>query len=99
MNTQDRIQGIGDWARSRTGLVTLALLAIAGFFLVVEHYAHVFGLLPFALLLLCPLLMQFMHSGHDDHTGHSSQSPRGSQSDSPQNQRDGGSDQPQGHVH
>ncbi len=74
MNTQDRVQGIGAWARSRTGLVTIALLAIAGFFLVVEHYAHVFGLLPFALLLLCPLMMLFMHGGHageDGHQGHS----------------------------
>lgn len=81
MNTQDRVQGIGVWARSRTGLVTIALLAIAGFFLVVEHYAHVFGLLPFALLLLCPLMMLFMHGGHqghsnsndkaNDHEGHS----------------------------
>jgi len=99
MNTQDRMQGIGEWARSRTGLVTIALLAIAGFFLVVEHYAHVFGLLPFALLLLCPLLMQFMHGGQGDHAGHSSQPQRDDQPDNPQNPRDGGSDNPQGHVH
>lgn len=67
MNTQDRLQGIGAWAHSRTGLVTIALLAIVGFFLVVEHYAHIFGLLPFALLLLCPLMMLFMHGGHGSH--------------------------------
>lgn len=99
MDTQHGLHGVGEWARSRTGLVTIALMAIAGFFLVVEHYAHVFGLLPFALLLLCPLLMLFMHGGHGDHAGHSPQSQRDGQSDSPQNQRDSGSDHPQGHVH
>lgn len=67
MNTQHGLHGVGEWARSRTGLVTIALLAIAAFFLIVEHYAHVFGLLPFALVLLCPLMMLFMHGGHGSH--------------------------------
>lgn len=31
------------------------------------HHAHFFGLLPYALLLLCPLLHLFMHSGHGGH--------------------------------
>jgi hypothetical protein len=35
--------------------------------LVTEHTAHFFGILPYALLLLCPLLHLFMHSGHADH--------------------------------
>ena len=56
--------------RSRTGLVLLAFLAIAAFFLVTEHTAHVFGILPYALLLLCPLLHFFMHRGHGGHGGH-----------------------------
>jgi hypothetical protein len=56
--------------RSRTGLVLLAFLAIAAFFLVTEHTAHVFGILPYALLLLCPVLHLFMHRGHGDHGGH-----------------------------
>ena len=99
MNTQDRMQGIGEWARPRTGFVTIAFLAIAAFYLITEHTAHVFGLLPFALLLLCPLLMLFMQGGHGDHAGHSPQSQRDGQSDSPQNPRDSGSDHPQGHVH
>ena len=41
--------------KSRTGVVLLAFLAIAAFFLITEHAAHVFGVLPFVLLLLCPL--------------------------------------------
>ena len=56
--------------RSRTALVLLAFLAIAAFFLITEHTAHVFGILPYALLLLCPVLHLFMHRGHGDHGGH-----------------------------
>ncbi|MHB8776575.1 MAG: DUF2933 domain-containing protein [Anaerolineales bacterium] len=47
-----------------------AFLVIAAFFLITEHTAHVFGLLPYVLLLLCPLLHMFMHSGHGDHANH-----------------------------
>src|SRR5215207_1531433 len=50
--------------RSRTGVVLVAFLGIAAFFLITEHTAHVFGVLPYALLLLCPLLHVFMHHGH-----------------------------------
>jgi hypothetical protein len=38
-------------------------LAIASFFLVTEHTAHLYGALPFLLLLACPL-MHFFHHGH-----------------------------------
>lgn len=55
------------WLQSRTGMVLLTFLAIAAFFLITEHTAHFFGLLPYALLLLCPLLHLFMHGGHGDH--------------------------------
>lgn len=34
----------------------LAFLGIALFFLATEHRAHLFGALPFLLVLLCPLL-------------------------------------------
>ena len=87
------------WLRSTSGQIFLIFFVIAAFYLITEHTAHVFGLLPFALLLLCPLLMLFRHGGHGDHAGHSSQSQRDGQSDSPQNPRDSGSDHPQGHVH
>ena len=60
-----------NWLRSRTGLVLLGFLAIAAFFLLTEHTAHLFGVLPFLLLLLCPLMHLFMHGGHgSDHSGH-----------------------------
>jgi Protein of unknown function (DUF2933) len=53
--------------RSRTSVVLVAFLAIAAFFLLTKHTAHVFGVLPYALLLLCPLLHLFMHHGHSSH--------------------------------
>ena len=74
MNTQDRLQSLGTWARSRTGLVTIALLGVVGFFLLMVQNTRIFGLLPFALLVLCPLMMLFMHGGHGgkkEHQGHS----------------------------
>jgi hypothetical protein len=56
------------WYRSRAGVVALCFAAIAGFFLVTEHAAHVFGVLPYLLILACPLMHLFMHHGH--HGGH-----------------------------
>ena len=44
--------------------VLYGFLAIAGFFLVTEHTAHVLGALPYLLLLLCPVMHLFMHRGH-----------------------------------
>lgn len=55
---------------SRTGLVLIAFLAIAGFFLVTEHTAHLFGLWPFAFLFLCLGMHFFMHGGQGGHSGH-----------------------------
>lgn len=51
----------------RANIVLIAFLAIAGFYLITEHRAHVFGFLPFLLLLACPLLHLFMHGGHGGH--------------------------------
>lgn len=59
--------GLGRFLRSPAGLALLAFLAIAGFYLVTEHTAHLWGYLPYALLLLCPLLHLFMHGGHGGH--------------------------------
>ena len=45
----------------------VVFLAVAGFFLLAEHKAHVLGYLPFVILLLCPLMHIFMHKGHGKH--------------------------------
>lgn len=47
----------------------LGFAAIAAFFVVTEHTAHVFGVLPWLLILACPLMHIFMHRGHG-HGGH-----------------------------
>ncbi len=54
--TTEQPRQAGPWFRSRSGLVLLAFPAIAGFFLVTEHTAHLLGVLPYLLLLACPLL-------------------------------------------
>ena len=62
---------------SRYGLVLAGFLAVAGYFLWSEHEAHVklaVPYLPFALLLLCPLMHLFMHGGHGGHGDHESHS-------------------------
>jgi hypothetical protein len=58
--------GTGFW-RSKTGLVCAGFLAIAAFFLLTEHTAHVLGALPWLLLAACPLMHLFMHHGHGMH--------------------------------
>jgi hypothetical protein len=63
MNSEQR-----SWWRSRSGLVFIGFAAIAGFFLWEEHKAHIFGVLPYALLLLCPL-MHLFHGGHGNYGG------------------------------
>jgi hypothetical protein len=35
-----------------------------------EHRAHLFGVLPFLLLLACPFMMMFMHHGHENSERH-----------------------------
>ncbi|QIN84444.1 DUF2933 domain-containing protein [Rubrobacter tropicus] len=56
--------------RSRAGVVLLASLAVAGFFLVLEHRVHLSGFLPYALVALFIVFHLFMHRGHGGHGGH-----------------------------
>ena len=49
------------------GICAIALIAALAFFLVTEHTAHLFGVLPYGFLLLCPLMHFFMHRGHGSH--------------------------------
>lgn len=54
---------------SRANIVLVGFLAIAGFYLITEHTAHVIPYLPWLLLLACPFLHFFMHGGHSGHGG------------------------------
>lgn len=56
--------------RFRNSLVLVSFLVVAGFFLLTEHRAHLFGILPYLLLLACPLLHYFMHGGRGGHGSH-----------------------------
>jgi hypothetical protein len=69
------------WWRTPLGIVTCGFLIVAGFFLLTEHTAHVFGVLPWLLLAACPLMHLFMHHGHGGHD----QAPRSR----PDNEREG----------
>lgn len=57
-------------SRMRMLLSTVGFLAVAAFFLTTEHRAHLFGLLPYLLLLACPLLHLLGHGGHGAHGAH-----------------------------
>ena len=54
---------------SRYAVGLLVMGAIATYFLLSEHRAHFLGVLPFLLLLACPLMHVFMHHGHGGHGG------------------------------
>lgn len=57
--------------RLRTTWVLIGFLVVAAFFLFTEHTAHVFGVLPYLLILACPLMHLFMHGGHGSRGMHS----------------------------
>jgi hypothetical protein len=54
------------WWLSFPGYITIILLIAAGYYLITEHRAHLFNMLPLLILLLCPL-MHLMHGGHHPH--------------------------------
>lgn len=60
-------------SRYAIGLVVMG--AVAAYFLVTEHLAHLVGALPFLLLLACPLMHVFMHGGHGGHAHHDQSKP------------------------
>ncbi len=56
-------------------LACIAFLAVAGFFLISEHLAHLLGVLPYLLLLSCPVIHLLMHRGHGTHGVHPTHGP------------------------
>jgi hypothetical protein len=70
------------WLESPSRLVLLGFLAVAAFFLLLEHRAHVFGVLPYVLFLLCPVLHLLMHGWHSGtHPHHEASQHRQPQGD------------------
>jgi len=65
----------GDTTKSRSKWALIGFVAIAAYFLIAEHKAHLSDLLyylPYLLLLACLLLHFFMHGGHGGHGGNGS---------------------------
>jgi hypothetical protein len=60
------------WLRSRTGWVLILLFAIAAFFLITEHRAHLFGFLPYALLIASLLLLLYIRREQNRDNQHDS---------------------------
>jgi hypothetical protein len=59
--------------RNKVAWIVFAI--IAGFYLWTEHRAHLLGVLPYLVLLACPLMHLFMHHGHDHGHGHGGKTP------------------------
>ena len=50
-------------------LAAASLTVIVLFYLMREHWVHALGILPYAILLLCPLMHLFHGSHGRDHSG------------------------------
>lgn len=60
---------------ARTRWVLAGFLAVGLFFLLTEHRAHLFGVLPYLLLLACPLMHLLHGHGHGHHARHERGAP------------------------
>lgn len=69
MSSQHPNNGSPPFWRSKPGIALGMLLVIALFYPAREHYGHILGLLPYMILLLCPLMHFFGHH----HGGHGHQ--------------------------
>jgi hypothetical protein len=58
-----------------TKLALLSAAVIAAFFILREHWSHALGLLPYILLISCPLMHLFGHRHH--HRNNEHRSPTG----------------------
>ena len=89
-------------APSRTWWAFAGFMAIAAFFLLTEHRAHLFGFLPFIFLLACPFLHMFGHGGHGSHGNHGGYSSDSQRMDSRYHEEEdtrGELSRPVGHHH
>ena len=63
MNTETKLPGKRR-PKSNVNWVLIGLIAIIGYFLFMEHKAHILSFFPYALLLGCIVMHLFMHHGH-----------------------------------
>ena len=74
-----------NWSRINQWLLWVGLASAVGW-MFFRHNAHLGQLLPFLLLLACPLMHVFGHGGHGSHGRHGGHGDAKSQDD-PQRQR------------
>ncbi|MBN8507016.1 MAG: DUF2933 domain-containing protein [Burkholderiales bacterium] len=71
-----------NWSRVNQWLLWIGLAAAVAW-MFFRHSAHVVTLLPFLILLACPLLHFFGHGGHGGHGGGSDTKPKDDARQSP----------------
>ncbi len=88
-NSNDNHAG-GFW-HARYAAALMVIGAVSGYFLVTEHWAHILGILPYLLLLACPLMHLCMHHGpgHHGHTGHGQHRDQHAQAEDKPDNRNG----------
>ncbi len=52
------------WWRRPVGVTVIGFALVAAFYILREHWGHALGVLPYLILLACPLMHLFMHHGH-----------------------------------
>ena len=62
-----------DSSNSIMKFIFIGFLLVAGFFLITEHRAHLYGILPFLFLAACPLMHFFGHRHHRNGGGRNSE--------------------------
>ncbi len=66
MDNPDNPQKKESFIFSKGTVIACVVLAVVGFLILTGHSAHLFGILPYLLILACPLMHIFMHGGHHD---------------------------------
>jgi hypothetical protein len=62
-----------DRYRTVSRYVFFGFVAVAAYFLIEEHRAHLIAVLPYVLLAACPLMHLFHHRGHGHRGGDDSE--------------------------
>jgi hypothetical protein len=65
---------ITEFLGSRLALVMCLFISVLGVYLVITHTGHVLTVLPYILLIACPLLHLFGHAHEHGGDGHKSNS-------------------------
>ncbi|MBI2791796.1 MAG: DUF2933 domain-containing protein [Gammaproteobacteria bacterium] len=64
MDNPDNPQKKESFIFSKGTVIACVVLAVTGFLILTGHSAHLLGILPWLLILACPLMHIFMHGGH-----------------------------------